>query len=150
MRGCRWVCLCLLWMDGCILGAAVCRWSPWWPRLAGQLLPVVQHLQTKVERMEERCQPLLLRSCVSIWPNLPRGIGGQKEKLTMLIIKASEIPGQRELRGIRGRKIWGRLQTFAVPGAPARNAAKLHPPSEARQSPTELRGEHLPINCCVK
>lgn len=55
--------------------------------------------------METWCQPLLLPSSVSIWPNLLKGIGGQKEKLTMLIAKASKIPGHRELH--KGGKCGG-------------------------------------------
>jgi len=68
----------------------------------------------------------------------------------MLAIKAREIPGHRELRGTQWGKTWVRLQAFAMPDAPARNAAKLCPPSETRQSPAKLHGEHLPIKCCVK
>lgn len=79
---------------------------------------------------------------VSIWPNLLRGLGGRKEKLTRIITKASEIPGHHELQETQERKIWGRFHTFVVPGA--QNAAKHHPPPEPQQSPA------WPIKFCVK
>lgn len=37
---------------GGFLGAAVCTWSPRWPSLESRGLPVMQHAQSKVERVE--------------------------------------------------------------------------------------------------
>lgn len=87
---------------------------------------------------------------VSIGPNLLRGLGGQKGKLTRIIIKASEIPGHHELQETQEGKLWGRLQTFAVPGAPARSAAKRHPPPQSRQSPARPIKSHMKCRpgCC--
>lgn len=103
-----------------------CLWLQMEPMVAKSPHPIASCFSAFPNQsgMDGEAVPIL--APVSIWPKLLRGLGGQKEKLTTIIIKASEIPGHHELQETQeGKKKWGRLQTFAVPGAPARNAAKL-------------------------
>lgn len=105
------------------------------PVVAKSLQPIASCFSAFPNQSGTDGEALPILAPVSIWPNRLRGLGGQKEKLTRIITEASEIPGHHELQETQQGKNWGRLQTFAVPGAPAQNAAKHHPPPESQQSP---------------